>query len=140
MVTLDEVAQWCRALPEVVEGERHGHRTWGVGKKSVAWERPLTKADVKRWDVAVAGPLPTGDIVAIPTEDMHHKAAVLADAPKGFFDMQHFAGYPAVLVELRLAGKRAVRAALEDAWLAAAPAKVAQEYLATKPARRAAPT
>lgn len=139
-MTLDEVAQWCLALPGVVVTEKYGNRTWAVGKKSVAWERPLTKADVKRWDTAVDGPVPTGAIVAIPTEDMHHKAAVLADAPKGFFDMQHFAGYPAVLVELRLAGKRAVRAALEDAWLAAAPAAAAKEYLATKPARRAAPT
>jgi len=136
MVTLDEVAQWALALPGIAESERHGHRSWSVGKKGVAWERPLTKADMKRWD---AGSLPQGDVVAVVVEDMGHKAAVMADPPKGFFDMQHFAGYPAVLVELRLAGKRAVRAALEEAWLSVTPPAEARAYLATKSARRAAP-
>jgi hypothetical protein len=40
MVTVDDVARMAMALPEVTEGERHGTRTWFVGRKGFAWVRP----------------------------------------------------------------------------------------------------
>jgi len=40
--TFDDVAAVARALPEVAVGERHGRRTWPVGGKGVAWERPFS--------------------------------------------------------------------------------------------------
>ena len=49
MVGLDGVAAWALALPEVVEGERHGNRSWSVAGKGFARERPFSKADVKRF-------------------------------------------------------------------------------------------
>ncbi len=128
MVTLDDASEMALALPEVTEGFRHGNRTFFVGKKAFAWERPLTKADIKRFGDAR---IPTDPIVAVAVADMAEKAAVLASAPKGFFDMEHFAGYPAVLIELPKAGKRAVREAILDAWLACAPARLTKDYRVT---------
>ncbi len=49
MVSVDEVARMALDLPEVSEGQRHGHRTWAVAGKAFAWERPFSKADIRRF-------------------------------------------------------------------------------------------
>ena len=48
-MSLDGVARLALSLPEAVEGERHGNRTWFVRGKGFAWERPFSKADIKRF-------------------------------------------------------------------------------------------
>ena len=133
MVTLDEVAQMVAELPEVTEGTRYGNRTWFVGGKGFAWERPFSKADIKRFGDATP---PDGDILAVSVEDLGEKEAVLAVQPKAFFTIPHFDGYAAVLIQLNKATKRAVRDTILDAWLACAPPKLAEEYLASRPKRR----
>ena len=133
MVTLEEVEALAHALPEVTEGERHGHRTWFVRGKAFAWERPFSKADVKRFGAETP---PDGPILAVAVTDLDDKEAVLQEGAKGFFTIPHFDGYAAVLVQLRVAGKRRVREALLDAWLACAPPKLADELMAGKRARR----
>lgn len=125
MVTLDEVAAIIAEFPEVTVGERYGNRTWLVGKKHFAWERPFSKADLKRFGDA---PVPSDPILAVTVADLHEKEAVLAAGPKGFFTIPHFDNYAAVLIELRLASKKAVREALIDGWRAVAPAKLAAEF------------
>ena len=45
MVSLDQVAETAMSLPEVLEGERYGNRTWLASGKAFAWERPFGKAD-----------------------------------------------------------------------------------------------
>jgi hypothetical protein len=51
--------------------------------------------------------------------------------------MAHFEGYPAVLIQLRVVGKRVLRDAIVDGWLAAAPPALADEFVASGGLRRA---
>lgn len=114
-------------LPEAVEDERYGRRAWCVAGKAFAWERPYSKADLQRFG-AVAPP--DGPILAVRVEDLADKEAVLAAAPSGFFTIPHFDGYAAVLIQLRTVGKRALREALLDGWLACAPARLTKAHVA----------
>ena len=123
--TLDDVARLALELPETAEGERHGHRMWHVRGKVFVWERPFSKADIKRF---AGAPIPDGEIVAVSVEDLHEKEAVLAAHPKAFFTIPHFDGYAAVLIQLEKATKRDLRDALVDGWLANAPPTLAEEY------------
>ena len=126
MATIDDAARMALELPEVTEGERHGHRTWSVAGKGFAWERPFSKADVKRFG---DGTPPDGPILAVRVADLGEKEAVLAAQPKGFFTIPHFDGYSAVLLQLKRVGRRALREAITDGWLACAPPKLADQYL-----------
>jgi hypothetical protein len=127
MATLDSVARFVLTLPEVSEVERHGNRTWKVAGKGFAWERPLSKADIKRFGSTAP---PDGPILAIRVEDLTEKEAVLAAHPKAFFTIPHFDGYAAVLVRLQIVTKKPLEEALIDGWLACAPPKLARDYLA----------
>lgn len=136
MVTIDEVSRLALELPHVTEGATRGNRSWVVAGKAFAWERPFSKADIRRYGEAKP---PEGPILAVRVEDLGEKQAVLAANPTAFFTIPHFDGYAAVLIQLERATKRAVRDALTDGWLACAPAKLADELLARpRRARRGA--
>lgn len=125
MVSLEDVARLAAELPEVTEGERHGNRTWFVAGKAFAWDRPFSKADLRRFGDQQP---PGGPILAVRMEDLSEKEAVLAANPREFFTIPHFDGFAAVLIQLRQASAKAVREALTDGWLACAPPPLADRY------------
>jgi hypothetical protein len=125
-MTIDEAARLALELPEVTEGERHGTRTWAVAGKVFAWERPFSKADLRRFGDQ---PPPDGPILAVRVEDLTEKEAVLAANHRGFFTIPHFDGYAAILIRLRVASAKPVRDAIVDGWLACAPPALASEFL-----------
>jgi hypothetical protein len=126
--TFDDVARLAAELPEVTEGEEkhRGHRAWQVAGKAFAWERPFSKADIKRYGDEQP---PPGPILAIRTADQSEKEAILAAGRDGFFTIQHFNGYNAYLVQLDEVAARDLKEALVDGWLAVAPPKVAEGFL-----------
>src|SRR5580704_11178406 len=126
VATLDDVAELALRLPDVTEDERHGNRTWFVARKAFAWERPFSKADLRRFGDETP---PEGPILAVRVEDLGEKEAVLAAHPGAFFTIPHFDGYSAVLIRLREVAGQALREAITDGWLACAPPKVADQYV-----------
>ncbi|MDO9485121.1 MAG: hypothetical protein Q7K25_03565 [Actinomycetota bacterium] len=126
MVSIDEVAAIALALDEVTEGVRYGNRSWMVNGKTFVWERPFTKADVKRFGDA---PVPEGVILGVSVEDQIDKQAVIASNPKAFFNITHLDGYNAYLIQLNKVTNKQLTEALLDAWLVCAPARLTEKYL-----------
>jgi len=101
------------------------NRQWRVKDKLFVWERPLRKSDLE----ALGDAAPDGPILGVRTEHLVAKEAILADPSGVYFTTPHFNGYPAVLVKLGEIGVEDLEELIVEAWLARAPAKLAQAYL-----------
>jgi len=129
MVSLDEAGRLAMALPQVAEGTRHGHRTWLVAGKVFAWERPFSKADLRRFGDAAP---PDGPILAVSVDDLSEKEAALAAHPTAFFTIPHFDGYAAVLVLLDEVELDELEELITESWITRAPKRVLAAYLASQ--------
>ncbi len=116
-MTFDDVHELAMSLPGVTVATKWGNRTWLVGGKFFAWQRPFSKADLKRFGDETP---PAGEVLAVRVENLDAKDALLAIAPRGFFTIPHFDGYAAILIALEKARAKDVRAAVLDAHAAVA--------------------
>jgi hypothetical protein len=125
MATRDDVAGVVGELQLIEERSPH---EWRVGKKLIAWERPLRKSDHEALTELGIEP-PQGDILGVRVADEGVKFALIADEPELYFTTPHFDGYPAVLVKLAKIDELGLRELIVDAWLTQAPKRLVQEFL-----------
>jgi hypothetical protein len=122
----DDVDAIAIALPGVSTGEKWHQRHWLVDGRGFVWERPMSKADIKRFGDS---PVPVGPFLGVTTDDLHDKAGLLAAGITGVFTIPHFDNYPAVLVDLAVVSPQDLHQLVVDAWLTKAPEVLAQAYL-----------
>jgi hypothetical protein len=126
------VATWndvARIVGELALTSEQSPRDWRVGKKLLAWERPLRPADREAL-VAQRFQPPEGDILGVRVADEGVKFALISDDPAVYFTTPHFEGYAAVLVKLAEIDVGGLEELITEAWLARAPRKLVQEFLA----------
>ena len=126
MATWNDVARIVGELALTAEPSPH---EWRVGKKLLAWERPLRPSDREALAASGAEP-PEGDILGVRVSDEGVKFALIADEPDVYLTTPHFDGYPAVLLRLADISVRDLEELVTEAWLTQAPKKLVQEFLA----------
>jgi hypothetical protein len=132
MSTWEDVRRIALGLPETSEQSSRELASWRVRDKGFVWERPLRPADLR----ALGDAVPTGPILGARVEHLGAKEALLADDPDVYFTTPHFDGYPAVLVRLEEISTEELEELIVDAWLARAPKRLADKYLASRPPPR----
>ncbi len=125
MATWDDVRRLALALPETSERESRGLRQWRVKDKLFMWERPLRTRDL----AGLGDAAPEGPILGARVEHLVAKDALVADPSGVYFTTPHFDGYPSILVVLDAIAVADLEEVTTEAWLARAPAKLAQSYL-----------
>jgi hypothetical protein len=126
------VATWndvARIVGELALTSEPSPHDWRVGRKLLAWERPLRPSDREALARSGLEP-PEGDILGVRVSDEGVKFALIADEPRVYFTTPHFDGYPAVLVKLAEIEARDLEELITEAWLTRAPRKLVQEFLA----------
>lgn len=131
MVTLDDVRAIAMSLPGVEE-KLSGHTggpSWRTPRGLVVWERGPTKADLATLD-KLGRDWPDGPVVAVHTDGIETKEALIESYPDAFFTIPHFDGYPAVLVKLTGIDRDQLTEVITDSWLERVPKSVASVWLA----------
>jgi hypothetical protein len=128
MATWDDVRRLALALPETDERESRGNRQWRVKDKLFVWERPLRPSEAAELD----GDWADGAILGARVEHLVAKEALLADDPRVYFTTSHFDGYPAILVRIDRIALGELEEVITEAWLARAPKRLVDAYLAER--------
>jgi hypothetical protein len=131
-MTFADIDAFATSLPGVTVGRSWGHRTWMVGGRGFAWERPFTKADIRRFGDEKP---PAGEILGVRVESLDAKEALLEMALPGFFSIAHFDGFPGLLIALRKARARDVRGVIADAHAAVSALAAARKRGRRRPKR-----
>jgi hypothetical protein len=130
MADLEDVRKLALSLPHTSERLSRGRLQWMVRDKLFVWERPLRPREVEQ----LGGRVPSGPILGARVEHLGAKEALLADDPALFFTTPHFDGYPAILVALERADTHDLHEIVTEAWLARAPKRLVDAYLAERQA------
>lgn len=131
MPTLDDVRAICRDFPDVTEttSGHGGGAAWRTKAGQIVWERVARQTDLDQ--LAVLGRTwPDGLVVAIRTDGLDAKAALVETFGDTFFDIPHFDGWPAVLTELESIAPDLLRETITEAWLTRTSARRRDEWLA----------
>jgi hypothetical protein len=126
MAGWEDVERLAMSLPQVDERLSHGRRQWRVKDKLFVWERPLRPRETEE----VGSELADGPIAGARVEHLVAKEALLADDPRVYFTTSHFDSYPAILVRLDRIAAADLEELVTEAWLARAPKRLADAYLA----------
>jgi hypothetical protein len=126
MVGWDEVRELALAMPEATEAVSYGVPHWRVRNRGFVWERPLRRLDLEflRLDDQ---PWP---VLGARVEDEAVKFALVEEDPEVFFTTPHFDGWSAILIRLDTITRRRLEEVVADAWLAVAPKRLADAWLA----------
>lgn len=131
MATLEDVRRFALALPGASERLSRERCQWRVKDRLFVWERPLREKEV----VELGAAAPDGAILGARVEHLVAKQALLDDDPSVYFTTSHFANTAAVLVRLESIALAELEEVVIEAWLARAPARAVEEFLAQRAQR-----
>ena len=124
----DDVARIALALPESEQRLARENRQWRVKEKLFVWERPLRAKEVEELGERV----PQGPVLGARVEHLGAKQALLEDDPNVYFTTSHFEGSAAILVQLDRISPAELEEVIVEAWLARAPKRLVETYLAER--------
>ena len=126
MVTWDDVARACLALPATTEAvSASGRRRWLVRGKTFVRERPLHRKDLDELGAAA----PEGPVLVAYVPDEGAKAALRATEPDVWFTTTHFHGLPALMCRLDRLDRQALTELVAEAWAGRAPRRLVAAHL-----------
>ena len=126
MVTWDDVARACLALPATTEAvSASGRRRWLVRGKTFLRERPLHRTDLDELGVVAPG----GPVLVAYVPDEGAKAALLATDPDVWFTTSHFDGRPVLMCRLDRLDRQALTELAAEAWASRAPRRLVAAHL-----------
>jgi hypothetical protein len=131
VATLEDVRRFALALPEASERLSRERCQWRVKDRLFVWERPLREKEVAELGAAA----PDGPILGARVEHLVAKQALLEDDPSVYFTTSHFANTAAVLVRLEPIALAELEEVVVEAWLARAPARSVEAFLAGRTQR-----
>ena len=111
MASQGDVRRIALALPDVVEEDGHVAFTVRAG----ATQRPIAWVWLERLE-PTSPRVPNPAVLAVRTQNVGEKEALIAAEPAIYFTEPHYDGYPAVLVRLDAIGVDELEEVIIDAW------------------------